>query len=457
MTWTYSGNTALTVSINASRVATITIPNADWNGAETITFRATDPGALFSSDPATFTVTNVNDAPVITEGVTANVTMSVNGVPNPFALTLHATDVDITDTLTWSILTQATHGTASATGTGASKVIGYTPTTDYAGSDSFVVQVSDGNGGTDTITVNVTISAVTYTISGTTGVAGVTLTYTGGSTISGLGGAYSFTVPYNWSGTVTPSLVGYTFAPPSRPYTNVQASLTGQDYTPVYVEYTLTVTSAHGTVVKTPDQATYHYGDVVSLDVTPAAGWTFTGWSGDATGTNDPLLVTINGNLAITANYSQIEYILTVVSAHGTVVKAPDQATYHLGDTVQLTATPDTGWGFTGWSGDATGTTNPVSITITGDMTVTANYALLEYTLTIISAHGTVVKSPDQVTYHYGDLVQLTATADPSWIFTGWSGDATGTDNPVSITIIGDMTVTANYTTFFMFMPVISR
>ncbi|MCX6834051.1 MAG: putative Ig domain-containing protein, partial [candidate division Zixibacteria bacterium] len=32
MTWTYSGNTALTVSIDVNRVATITIPSADWNG-----------------------------------------------------------------------------------------------------------------------------------------------------------------------------------------------------------------------------------------------------------------------------------------------------------------------------------------------------------------------------------------------------------------------------------------
>ena len=62
---TYSGNAQLIVSI-VDRVATITT-NADWFGAETITFKATDPGALFDTDPATFTVTNVNDPPAITE------------------------------------------------------------------------------------------------------------------------------------------------------------------------------------------------------------------------------------------------------------------------------------------------------------------------------------------------------------------------------------------------------
>jgi len=66
MTWTYLGNSQLTVDIT-NRIATITTPSPDWNGAETITFTATDPGALNSSDQATFTVTATNDAPVVSD------------------------------------------------------------------------------------------------------------------------------------------------------------------------------------------------------------------------------------------------------------------------------------------------------------------------------------------------------------------------------------------------------
>jgi hypothetical protein len=58
MTWTYAGNTELSVDIT-DRVATITTPDAEWIGSETITFTATDPGALDDSDDATFTVTDV--------------------------------------------------------------------------------------------------------------------------------------------------------------------------------------------------------------------------------------------------------------------------------------------------------------------------------------------------------------------------------------------------------------
>ncbi len=65
--WTYAGNTDLSVSIDGNRVATITIPNSEWSGSESITFTATDPGSLFDADAASFTVTAVNDPPIVTD------------------------------------------------------------------------------------------------------------------------------------------------------------------------------------------------------------------------------------------------------------------------------------------------------------------------------------------------------------------------------------------------------
>ncbi len=99
-----------------------------------------------------------NQAPVITEGADIGVTMSKNGFPDKFALTLNATDAEA-HTLTWSIQTQAGNGTATATGDGNSKVIAYAPTLNFSGADSFVVRVTDQLGAFDDITVNVTVSA----------------------------------------------------------------------------------------------------------------------------------------------------------------------------------------------------------------------------------------------------------------------------------------------------------
>jgi uncharacterized repeat protein (TIGR02543 family) len=61
----------------------------------------------------------------------------------------------------------------------------------------------------------------------------------------------------------------------------------------------------------------------------------------------------------------------------GSVTKNPDQTSYALGTLVQLTAVPDSGYSFAGWSGDLSGSTNPASITMNGDKTVTATFNLL--------------------------------------------------------------------------------
>ena len=94
MTWTYIGNTDLIVDITA-RVATITMPSVDWNGSETITFRATDPGALFDEDAATFTVSADNDAPVVTD--IPDQTISEGGTFTTINLDDYVSDVDNTD------------------------------------------------------------------------------------------------------------------------------------------------------------------------------------------------------------------------------------------------------------------------------------------------------------------------------------------------------------------------
>ncbi|MCE5208520.1 MAG: Ig-like domain-containing protein [Chloroflexi bacterium] len=108
---------------------------------------------------------SINQPPVINEGSSITIDMSEDGSPNPFSLTLNATDDD-EDTLTWSILIPASQGTASASGIGYTQIIDYAPTSNYFGSDSFTVQVSDGID-TDAITVNVNVSPVNDAPTGT--------------------------------------------------------------------------------------------------------------------------------------------------------------------------------------------------------------------------------------------------------------------------------------------------
>jgi uncharacterized repeat protein (TIGR02543 family) len=213
-------------------------------------------------------------------------------------------------------------------------------------------------------------------------------------------------------------------------------------------EYTLTVNVVgNGTVVKEPAQATYHYGDVVTLTATADTGWGFAGWSGDLISPDSVDTITMDGNKVVTAVFTQDEYSLTVnVVGDGTVVREPVKATYQYGDVVTLTATADLHWVFAGWSGDLVSSDNPDSITMDGNKVVTATFTQTEYTLTVnIVGSGTVVKEPAQATYHYGDVVTLTAIADTGWTFAGWSGDLLGSENPDTIMINGNKTVTATF------------
>ncbi len=133
------------------------IPTANYNGTDSFVYTVSD-GSLEDNATVQITIGAVNDIPVITEGESINITMSEDGSPTAFALTLNATDND-GDVITWSIKTGASHGSATAIGTGNSKIIDYIPLQEYYGSDSFVVEITDGNGA-DEINVTVTIQSV---------------------------------------------------------------------------------------------------------------------------------------------------------------------------------------------------------------------------------------------------------------------------------------------------------
>jgi uncharacterized repeat protein (TIGR02543 family) len=125
---------------------------------------------------------------------------------------------------------------------------------------------------------------------------------------------------------------------------------------------------------------------------------------------------------------------------------------------VTLSAVPDTGSTFTGWSGDCTGT-DDCQVTMSTTKTVTADFALNLVTLTINQATGGTITADPAGPYHYGDDVTLTATADPGYIFTGWTGDLTGTTNPATLHLDGDKTVSATFTqvNYYLYLPVIAR
>jgi len=199
-----------------------------------------------------------------------------------------------------------------------------------------------------------------------------------------LGGVTSYTVAFSW----TPSKEGayrigagaYDMAgnyPPAK-VVNVTVG--------AVPTYTLTISvnnSSWGSTNPPPGVYKYTQGQQVTVTATPATGYRFSSWSGDASGTSTSVTVTMDRNKSILANFEAIPqtYNLSVSvypSGSGTVVDENGATvttrTVNSGTSLLLTAKPNPGYEFSYWSGDASGTSTTVSVTVTKNTSVTANF-----------------------------------------------------------------------------------
>ncbi|MDR2591935.1 MAG: InlB B-repeat-containing protein [Chitinispirillales bacterium] len=196
------------------------------------------------------------------------------------------------------------------------------------------------------------------------------------------------------------------------------------------------------------DQTFYDYGTTVIVTATAENCYAFIGWSGAATGTTNPLTVTMDGDKELIANFQQKQYTIVINTNKGSATRYPNKETYVCGEQVTITATPDPGYSFLGWSGAATGMTNPLTITMDENMVLAANFDPNKYTLTTnvsssVGVGGSISRNPDKVYYDYGDIVTVTATATSCYTFTGWLSGSTSPS--VTITMDGNKELTAKF------------
>jgi len=206
-----------------------------------------------------------------------------------------------------------------------------------------------------------------------------------------------------------------------------------------------------GTTDPSPGTYTYDSGTEVTITAIPDTGSRFSGWTGGVPQgheNDNPITITMDWDKSITANFVW-DCTLTIASGNnGTTDPAPGTHTYDSGTEVTITAIPDTDYGFSHWSGDAPQgheNDNPLIITIDSDISITANF-IGQYTLTVASGdNGTTDPAPGSYPYNSGTEVTIEAKPDSGYNFSNWSGDASGTTNPITITMDSDKSITANF------------
>ena len=204
----------------------------------------------------------------------------------------------------------------------------------------------------------------------------------------------------------------------------------------------------------------YGEGSTVTVKATPDAEYEFVSWSNGST--DNPLVLTVSSNQTITATFQKKKYSLSVVAKGNGSVKeelvSAGRGDYSSGSVVKLTAVPDTGYYFTGWSGDVTGTDNPIDITIGSEKNITATFEILVLDLevtvngegqvsqAIVEGTGTENQNRSTTTqYEYGTIVELTPTPSDGMAFISWSGDYIGEEDPLQLTMTESTSIEANF------------
>ncbi len=174
---------------------------------------------------------------------------------------------------------------------------------------------------------------------------------------------------------------------------NTNNPLTGPagNYVATFGTVVVTNTVGRGSIVLSqPNPVPF---GTTSASAVPNTGQYFIAWSGAANGTTSPTVVMVtNPTPTITAlflNLPQGKFSLApVVIGDGSLTISPQQNYYSPGDTVTLTASGAT---FYGWTGDALGTNNPLVVTMNKSMVIQANFNQLAAVAVSISPQTQVV------------------------------------------------------------------
>ena len=216
--------------------------------------------------------------------------------------------------------------------------------------------------------------------------------------------------------------------------------------------------------------SSYDDAATVNLTATPNPGSTFTGWSGACSGSGNTCSLSMTDDLTASANFEPTPppaYQLSVARSglgSGLVTSQPAgiscgvSCSHNFGAdaAVTLTATPEPGSVFGGWSGSCSGTSTQCQLTMDQARSATADFdpAPVQYSLSVSkTGTGSVASSPGGIecgstcskSFDEDQTVILSAAPSTGFTFQGWSGDCSGSGSTCSVAMTQVRSVTANF------------
>ena len=375
------------------------------------------------------------DNPRTDTNVTSDITVTASFAIDTFSLSYSA---GANGSLTGSTSQTVDHG---ADGTAVTAV----PAATY-----HFVQWSDGSTDNPRTDTNVT-GDITVTASFAIDTFG--LTYSAGANGS-IVGSTSQTVNYGSDGTAVTAVPAATYhfvqwsdgsTDNPRTDTNVTGDITVTASFAIDTFSLTYIAGANGSIVGSTSQTVNYGSDGTAVTAVPAATYHFVQWS-DGSTDNPRTDTNVTGDVTVTASFAIDTFSLTYsAGANGSIVGSTSQTVNYGSDGTAVTSVPDATYHFVQWSDGSTD--NPRTDTnVTGDITVTASFAIDTFSLTYSAgANGSLMGSTSQTVNHGSDGTAVTAVPDANHHFVQWSDGST--DNPrTDANVQGDITVTATFT-----------
>ena len=206
------------------------------------------------------------------------------------------------------------------------------------------------------------------------------------------------------------------------------------------VDYTA---GANGSITGSASQTVDYGDDATEVTATPDAGYHFVSWS-DGVTTASRTDLNVTSAIDVTATFAINEYTLAYTAGTGGSITGDSPQTVEYGsDGTEVTATPDAGYHFTGWS-DGVTTAARTETSVSADVNVTANFAIDTFSVDYTAGANGSITGNDSQTIDYGDdATEVTATPDAGYHFVSWSdGVTTASRTDLNVTSAIDVTAT---------------
>lgn len=235
-------------------------------------------------------------------------------------------------------------------------------------------------------------------------------------------------------------------------------------------ECRLHVITKSGQGIVSPSYGEYTEGTRVIITAIPHSGCEFLRWEGDWGGTQNPLTIVMDSDKTIWAYFNcspiestptptptftptptptstQVRYTISAINDSGGIIEPNGNVTVSENDDQAFTISPDANYRISDVLVDGVSVGTPSSYTF---YSVSTNHTIAaEFTQTFNLSvwtnpadAGTI--SPDSGTYDEGTQVMIIANPEDGFRFDYWSGDASGSGNPLTVTMDSDKSITAN-------------